>query len=106
MTAPRTETRPPCPRTDALRELLRSRALRPEAAARVHVTTPPARSCYLQLTRVAGPREAVLDYAAWLLAPENAPPDNSHTHPDLEAVEHEEGDELTLLLSRPLYDGG
>jgi hypothetical protein len=88
----------------ALLEVLRSRAPRPEAAAHVRVSAPPSRTCYQTYTRIAGPRADVLDYAAYLIQTENTPADGTFTHLVIESIE-EEGDEMTLLLSRATYGG-
>lgn len=69
------------------------------------VTPAPVRSCYLLLEHVSGPRDAVLDYTAFLLSPEGEPPDGAHTRPEFVAVEYDDGERLSLVLSRALYEG-
>lgn len=89
---------------DALAAVLRHRPGRPADAGTVTVTSPPARSCYLALLRVSGPRDAVLDHVAWLLA-DAAAPAGGHGPYELEAVERDDGERLALLLSRVAYLG-
>jgi hypothetical protein len=86
-------------RLRALESEIRRRPPRPAAAGRLRVSAPPIRTCYLTLTRLEGPREAVLDYAAFLFDAEkkqDAPPQPGLA---VEAVEAEENGELALLLS-------
>jgi hypothetical protein len=90
-------------RMQAIRDELALRPGRAAAGARVRVSAPLARTCYLAYTRLAGPREDVLDYAAYLLAADQAERQPALGPLDLEAVESEGGGELTLLLSRMLY---
>ncbi len=54
--------------------------------------------------------DAVLDYTASLLSPEGEPPegeppDGAHTRPEFVAVEFDDGERLSLVLSRTLFDG-
>ena len=80
--------------------LIAERTPRADAAARVTIGAPHARSAYLAYTRLAGPRDDVLDYAAYLLAS-----DLPHgARWELDAVERDADGELTLLLSRSLYE--
>lgn len=89
-------------RVDQLVAEIRRRPPHRDAEARVRVTTPHARSAYLTYVRLAGQREPVLDYAAWLLSG-----DHDRELPTLElvAIEREEEDELTLLFAKTLYTG-
>jgi hypothetical protein len=91
----------PTPPIDTIRALIAERTPRPDAAARVTISAPHARSAYLAYTRLAGPRDDVLDYAAYLFASDTA---QGTGRLDLDAVERDAGGELTLLLSRSLYD--
>lgn len=86
---------------DALLALIARRPPRAEAVREVRVSAPHARSAYLAYTRLAGPREAVLDYAAHLLATD---PGRGADRLDLDAIERDDGTELTLLFSRSLYE--
>lgn len=93
--------------TAAVRRALDGRPPRPDALARVEVSTPPVRSCYLTLTRITGEHEAVLDAAAWLLCAEAEPPDGAHTPTEfVAALEDDEGDRLEVVLSRATFGGG
>jgi hypothetical protein len=100
---------PPHDRLRALLEEIANRAPRPEAARRVRVGTPHARSVYLSYVRLAGPREDVLDYAASLLEADarraGAAGHAGGTTLELVAIEAETDEELTLLFSKPLYEG-
>ena len=89
------------PPIDTLRALIAERTPRAAAASAVTISAPHARSAYLAYTRLAGPRDDVLDYAAYLFASDTA---QGTGRLELEAVEREAGGELTLLLSRSLYD--
>lgn len=91
-------------RMEDVRDELARRVGRASAAARVRVSAPLARTCYLAYTRLAGPRDDVLDYAAYLLAADRAERPAALGALDLDAVESEGGGELTLLLSRALYN--
>ena len=64
------------------------------------VSAPHARSAYLAYMRLAGPRDDVLDYAAYLFSTDTG---QGAAQLDLDAVEKEGHGELTLLLSRSLY---
>jgi len=93
--SPRTENR-----LEQLLAEIRRRPPRREAKSDVTVSAPHARSAYLSYTRVAGPRDAVLDYAAYLFAEDRGV---GAAALDLDAVECDEPESLTLLLSRSLY---
>jgi hypothetical protein len=88
------------PPIDLVRAEIATRTPRPDAAARVQVSAPHARSAYLAYTRLAGARDDVLDYAAYLFATDAG---QGAARLDLDAVERDAGGELTLLLSRSLY---
>jgi hypothetical protein len=90
------------PNTAALRAEIDARTPRPEAKARLQVTAPHARSAYMAYTRLSGPRDDVLDYAAYLFATDTG---RDAAALQIDAVERDEGGELTLLLWRSLYDG-
>jgi hypothetical protein len=90
------------PPIDAMRALIAERAPRAEAIANVEVSAPHARSAYLAYTRLSGPRDDVLDYAAYLFATDT---NHGPARLDLDAVERDDGTELRLLLSRSLYSG-
>ena len=85
---------------DRVRALIAERTPRAEAAANVTVSAPHARSAYLAYMRLAGPRDDVLDYAAYLFSTDTG---QGAAQLDLDAVEKEGNGELTLLLSRSLY---
>lgn len=106
MSMPTSDSPHPFYAIEPIRELLRQRRPRADAEHEVEVSAPPARSVYISNMRITGPRESVLDYAAFLLAPGWEAPDGSHTHPELVAVEHDREGELTLLLTRPTFGGG
>ena len=89
-------------KTAAIRREIDARTPRAEARARVEVTAPHARSAYMAYTRLSGPRDDVLDYAAHLFATD-AGEDAAALQVD--AVERDERGELTLLLWRSLYAG-
>ena len=90
-------------RLAALREEIRGRPRRAEAAGSVRVSAPHSRTCYLSLMRLSGPRADVLDYAAYLLADDAVSPHPKRGALELEAVEQDDGAEITVLLSRSLY---
>jgi hypothetical protein len=108
MTAPAAFTMDHAPRaatTAALRLLLREREPHVEAGGRVRVSLPPSRTGR-SLLRVAGPREAVLDYTAYLLSPAGAVPGPGFPSAELVAVEDGGGSELSLVLARPFAAWG
>jgi len=88
------------PPIETVRALIAERTPRAEAVAQVRVSAPHARSAYLAYTRLAGPRDDVLDYAAYLFATDT---NQGAARLDLDAVEKDADGELTLLLSRSLY---
>ena len=97
-----TEGHPPhTPPIDAMLARIAGRTPRADAAARIRVSAPHARSAYLAYTRLSGPRDDVLDYAAHLLATDSG---RGVDRLDLDAIERDDGGELTLLFSRSLYD--
>ena len=82
--------------------LIEHRTPRADAVERIKVGAPHARSAYLAYTRLSGPRDDVLDYAAYLFATDT---NQGPAKWELDAVEKDAGGELTLLLSRSLYSG-
>lgn len=89
--------------TAAVRALLVDRAPEPAAGARVRLSVPPTHGRF-SLLRVSGPRDAVLDYAAYLLSPGAEVPGPARARTEVVAVEGEsEAAELSLVLSRPIY---
>jgi hypothetical protein len=78
----------------------------PRAAARAEivVTSVPLLACKETITRLIGPRDAVLDYAAALFAEEaTCPAPPSHPLTLEEAHDEDDGEMLSLLLSRGMY---
>src|SRR4051812_40166110 len=94
--------RHPTPPIHIMLALIAQRTPRAEAVEHVTVSAPHARSAYLAYSRLAGPRDDVLDYAAYLFATDT---NAGAAKWDLDAVEKDAGGELTLLLSRSLYSG-
>jgi hypothetical protein len=90
------------PPIESIRAAIDARTPSADAVAHVKVTAPHARSAYLAYTRLSGPRDAVLDYAAYLFATDTG---KGAAKLDLDAVERDADGELTLLLSRSLYAG-
>ncbi len=88
---------------EAMLATITERTPRADAASRVQVSAPHARSAYLAYTRLSGPRDDVLDYVAYLFATDGA---QGAARLDLDAVERDADGELTLLLSRSLYEVG
>jgi hypothetical protein len=89
---------------NAVLKLIEQRAPRTGARSEIRVSVVPLRTCYETLMRLEGPRESVLDYAAVLFADEATSP--SRTSPPLtleEAHLEDDGDTLSLLLSRGMY---
>jgi hypothetical protein len=82
-------------------EAIRRRQPRADAKAEIKVSAPHARSAYLSYTRLSGPRESVLEYAAYLFAEDSG---HGAARLDLDAVERDDQGILTLLLSRSLYE--
>ena len=88
------------PRTRrGLGDQIRHRSPRPGAVSRIAVSSPPSRLRFLDYTRLSGPRDDVLDYAAFLFATDTGWGD---TALELVSVEDEDGDNLTVLLAKPL----
>ncbi|AHG89008.1 hypothetical protein J421_1471 [Gemmatirosa kalamazoonensis] len=91
---------PEAPRTrHGLGEQIRHRSPRPGAVAHIAVSSPPSRLRFLDYTRLSGPRDDVLDYAAFLFATDTGWGD---TALELVSVEEEDGENLTVLLAKPL----
>lgn len=88
-------------RLPQLLDEIRQSAPRAEAKRDVTVSAPHARSAYLSYTRLSGPRDAVLAYAAYLFAECTG---RDAMKLDLDAIERDENGTLTLLLSRSLYE--
>lgn len=85
-------------------ELIQQRIPRAAARSEVAVKSVPIRTCYETLTRLSGPSDAVLDYAAALFADDAANP--ARPSPPLaleEAHVQGDGETLSLLLSRGMY---
>ena len=91
----------PISAVERVRALIDERTPRADAAASITISAPHARSAYLAYTRLAGPRDDVLDYAAYLFRSDT---NQGAAQLDLDAVEKEGHGELTLLLSRSLYE--
>lgn len=87
-----------------IRRLIDARTPRADAEQRVRVTAPLSRTCYWSLMRIDGAPGDVLDYAAYLLDADFRAPHPGRGPLQLEAVEHDEPGELSLVLSRTLYD--
>ena len=100
MPARRQPPRRTTPPIEAIKAIIAARTPRADAASRVEVSAPHARSAYLAYTRLSGPRDDVLDYAAYLFATDT---NTGAARLDLDAVEKDAGGVLTLLLSRSLY---
>ena len=90
------------PKTQRIRAEIAARTPNAEAKARVEVSAPHARSAYMAYTRLSGPRDDVLDYAAYLFASDTG---EGAAVLEVDAVERDEGGRLTLLLWRSLYAG-
>jgi hypothetical protein len=91
----------PVSHAEAIRALIAERTPNAEAKARVTISAPHARSAYLAYTRLSGARDDVLDYAAYLFATDTG---RGVARLDVDAVERDADGELTLLLSRSLYE--
>jgi hypothetical protein len=86
---------------DAVAALIRNRPLRAAAGSQIKVSTVPIRTCYETLTRLRGPREDVLDYAALLFAADAMSAARAMPPIALEEAHTEDaGQTLVLLLSR------
>ena len=93
----RTADAPRTPRR--LGDQIRHRSPRPGAVSRIVVSTPPSRLRSVDYTRLSGPRDDVLDYAAFLFATDTGWGD---TALELVSVEEDDEDTLTVLLAKPL----
>jgi hypothetical protein len=82
---------------------LAHRAPNQSAGKLVKQTNVPVRTCYQAVVRLAGPRDAVLDYAAWLMSVHPGPADSCHGELVPQAVEEDDGKRMSLVLSRDLY---
>lgn len=87
-----------------IRQMIERRTPREDAKDRVRVSAPLSRTCYWSLMRLDGAPDDVLDYAAYLLDADLHSPHPGRGPLQLEAVEHDAADELSLVLSRTLYD--
>jgi hypothetical protein len=83
--------------TEILTTLIQQRPPRAQARAEINVTSVPLRTCYEILTRLRGPREAVLDYAAALFS-DNVAEAARPTPPVTLEEAHSEDDGRTLSL--------
>lgn len=92
-------------RTAEIRDEIASRTPRESAERRVRVSAPLSRTCYWSLMRLTGAPDDVLDYAAFLFAADRAAPHPGRGPLELEVIEHDDPAQLTLVLSRALYDG-
>ncbi len=91
------------PELGALTSELRTRRPRQEALSEIEIGSVPLRTCYETMTRLSGPRDAVLDYAAYLFAEEGrAPAPVPPLAIEEGRVEPETG-QMTLVLSRGAY---
>lgn len=88
---------------NALAKQILNRTPRESAKSEIEMSFVPLRTCYATCTRLVGPRESVLDYAAVLFA--DAAPRPWPIPPlALEEAHSEDGGEtLSLLLSRGMY---
>jgi hypothetical protein len=89
---------------DAVLKLIQNRVPREGARSEISVSVVPLRTCYETLMRLEGPRESVLDYAASLFSDDVISP--ARPTPPLaveEAHLEDDGDTLSLLLSRGMY---
>lgn len=87
-----------------LTKAVRARKPRRAAGDEIEIRSVPVRTCYEIMMRLTGPREAVLDYAAYLFAEEGAGP--SRPAPPLaieEAHIDSAAETITLVLSRGSY---
>ncbi len=87
-----------------IRHLIEARVPRADAGERVRVSAPLSRTCYWSLMRLDGAPDDVLDYAAYLLDADFRSPHPGRGPLQLEAIEHDDSAELSLVLSRTLYD--
>jgi len=89
----------------ALEAEIRRRTPRPEARVEVKVTNPPIRTVYQTQMRIAGPRDAVLDYCAFIWKDAGEPEPGKHVPVSLESIERDEDGQLTVLVAKDLYQG-
>ncbi len=92
-------------RLAALEAEIRGRTPRAEARVEVKVTNPPIRTVYQTQMRIAGPRDAVLDYCAFVWKDAGPTQPGQHSPVSLEAIEKDEGGQLTVLVAKDLYQG-
>lgn len=90
----------------AVAKQILQRTPRESAKADIEMSFVSLRTCYEACMRLAGPREAVLDYAAALFADAAARPGPQPPLALEEAHTDDGGETLSLLLSRGLYSGG
>jgi hypothetical protein len=83
---------------DAVAALIRNRPLRATAGLQIKVSAVPIRTCYETLTRLRGPREAVLDYAAALFADDATGAARPMPPLALEEAHTEDGGQILVLL--------
>jgi hypothetical protein len=88
----------------ALEAELRTRTPRKDAGRTVKQENIPVRTCYQAVVRLRGPRDDVLDYAAWLMTIEPGADSPCHGRLELAAIEQDTPDALVLVLSRDLYE--
>ena len=81
-----------------LRDDIRTRMPRPGAVSRVLISRPPSPVRFVDYTRLSGPRDDVLDYAAFLFATDTG---WGETALELIAIEADEPERLTLVLAKP-----
>jgi hypothetical protein len=81
-----------------LREDIRTRTPRPGAVSRLSISSPPSQVRFVDYTRLSGPREDVLDYAAFLFATDTG---WGETALELIAIEDDQPERLTLVLGKP-----
>jgi hypothetical protein len=88
----------------ALMGEIRARPPRAAAEHEIEITSVPMRTCYETMTRLRGPSNAVLDYAAYLFSEENEA--RRGPTPPLgldEAQLDPETGEMTLVLTRGTF---
>lgn len=90
---------------EAVTAQIQHRRPRESARSEIEVAYVPLRTCYETATRLVGPRESVLDYAAVLFA-EAAARKGPKPSPSLAVDEvhfNEDGETMSVLLSQGLY---
>jgi hypothetical protein len=87
----------------ALARQILNRAPRESAKSEIQMRFVPLRTCYESCTRLIGPREAVLDYAAALFSDAATRPGPTPQLMLEEAHSDDGGETLSLLLSRGTY---